>query len=199
MPETAEQKSDGNGGKRYALLAALVVVLAQAVFFIGWIWLEWNPPGVRIRVATAPVDPRDIFRGQYLELSYLFDDPNAYPGVDGKPAAPPDRGAEIYAALACDEAGGLHKPVAFATTPEEAKSLAERRGAAEPVVIQGRVRSPSRFDFGINRYFVPEGTPEPPRNETVVQLLVPANMRPRLVGLEVAGKLWQPRRIEPRN
>ncbi|MDR1611851.1 MAG: GDYXXLXY domain-containing protein [Planctomycetota bacterium] len=195
MPEVVDQKG---GMTKWALTASLVFVLAQAVFFIGWIWIERNPPGAAIRVATAPVDPRDIFRGQYLELSYRFDDPGFYPDDESAPNLMPGGGQTVFAALALAQASGLHEPLAYAPTLEEAREIARARGVSDFVVIEGRVGR-SGFDFGVNRYFVPEGTPEPPRDRTVVLLLVPErNLRPRLRGLEVDGVLWTPERLEAR-
>ncbi|MDR0363010.1 MAG: GDYXXLXY domain-containing protein [Planctomycetota bacterium] len=197
MPETADRKSAIG---RTALLVALGFIVAQAAFFIGWIWLERSRSGIEIKVETASVDPRDIFRGQYLDLSYKFDSPSMYMSDGDAPNILPERGQTVYAALAEDWRFDVYRPVSYAPDPEVAKALASDRGEEKVVVIRGRVGArQNRFDFGVNRYFVPEGTKEPPVNADVnAILLVPMNMRPRLRGLEVDGKRWEPERFEVR-
>ena len=50
-----------------------------------------------------------------------------------------------------------------------------------------------RFDFGIDRYFVPEGSSEPPRDaQTTMVLRIMSNETPRIHGLEVNGRPWDP-------
>jgi len=60
-------------------------LLAQAVFFAGWAAREeWRRNAAPvIRIETAPVDPRDLWSGQYLQLRYPI------AGVDGLPGFPP--------------------------------------------------------------------------------------------------------------
>ena len=55
-----------------------LVVAIQALFFIGWYYLEYNklhnPSSKVILVKTIPVDPRDYLSGNYFTLRYEFSD-----------------------------------------------------------------------------------------------------------------------------
>jgi uncharacterized membrane-anchored protein len=50
----------------------LIIVLAQALLLVSIIGYRqyWVNNGTRILLKTAPVDPRDIFRGDYVRLGY---------------------------------------------------------------------------------------------------------------------------------
>ena len=50
----------------------LIIVLLQVLLLTGMIGYRqhWVSTGERILLRTAPVDPRDIFRGDYVNLSY---------------------------------------------------------------------------------------------------------------------------------
>lgn len=193
---------------RLGVAAALVA--AQALFFAGWIVREQRGDGRLVRVALRPVDPRDWLRGQYLALAYEIESPEAYTGKDGVAVASgpkPARGALVHAALR-RETDGVFRPVAFDGSRE---ALTARLLTALPdfdadltapdarwVVIRGRVAGGGAFDFGINRYFVPEGSREPPMNaRTVAVLHVNSVGVPRLRSLEVDGMAWTPTEASP--
>lgn len=188
----AAQAETKTGPGKIALLICLILVAAQLAFFIGWIWLEEDRSGTEIRVALAPVDPRDLLRGQYLNLAYAFDRPDRYE-LGNVEKSPPKPGAAVYAVLAGD-ASGRYDPIAYAADPDNlARVVADYRRDV-PVVILGRVRPDGRgFDFGVNRYFVPEGSEEPSASETEAVLLVPRDRKPRIARLLVNGEAWEPR------
>lgn len=50
----------------------IIIILLQALLLTGMIGYRhyWVSTGERILLKTAPVDPRDIFRGDYVHLSY---------------------------------------------------------------------------------------------------------------------------------
>ncbi len=50
----------------------ILLVLLQAALLVGIIAYRhyWVATGERILLKTAPVDPRDLFRGDYIDLSY---------------------------------------------------------------------------------------------------------------------------------
>lgn len=53
------------------LMAALgLQVMVMAGVFVGGVYPLWV--GEEIRLETRPVDPRDLFRGNYARLSYAF-------------------------------------------------------------------------------------------------------------------------------
>ena len=65
-------------------------LLAQVVFFAGWAareeWKRLAAPVIRLE--TAPVDPRDLWSGQYLQLAYPIAWVDRLPGF---PSAAPSR------------------------------------------------------------------------------------------------------------
>lgn len=118
--------------------------------------------GTEVRLRTVPVDPRDLFRGDYVVLAYPIST-IAAPG-DAKGVR---RGDTVYVTLARDAEG-------FA----QAKAVATNRPAAGEgeVVIAGRVLSTGacalneagqadcaagsgrlRVAYGLESYFVPQG------------------------------------------
>ena len=56
--------------KKLLLLAIVFQVLSVALIALSREWILLT--GTNITLQTAPVDPRDIFRGDYVRLAYLF-------------------------------------------------------------------------------------------------------------------------------
>ncbi|MGQ3282784.1 GDYXXLXY domain-containing protein [Bosea sp. (in: a-proteobacteria)] len=119
--------------------------------------------GTEVRLRTVPVDPRDLFRGDYVVLAYPMSIVAAAPGE----AKGVRRGDTVYVTLARD-AEGFAQAKAVATTRPVA-------GAGE-VVIAGRVQTTGacalnaegqadcgagagrlRVAYGLESYFVPQG------------------------------------------
>lgn len=129
--------------------------------------------GTEVRLRTVPVDPRDLFRGDYVVLAYPMSIVAAGPGE----AKGLRRGDTVYVTLVRDAEG-------FA----QAKAVATRRPAPGEgeVVIAGRVLSTGacalneagevdcaagsgrlRVAYGLESYFVPQG--EGRRIETIAK------------------------------
>ncbi len=93
----------------------LVVVLLQVLLLVGMIGYRehWISTGERILLRTVPLDPRDIFRGDYVSLSY--DISNLDLDALGTPAGirMNDR---IFVSLIRD-ADGTYKAVSARTAP----------------------------------------------------------------------------------
>lgn len=51
-------------------LAVVLLVQAAAIVWMVWDRAQILAHGTEIRLATAPVDPRDLFRGHYVRLAY---------------------------------------------------------------------------------------------------------------------------------
>jgi uncharacterized membrane-anchored protein len=100
--------------------------------------------GQTIVLATAPVDPRDLFRGDYVVLRYEIS------RIDRCFFS---RGDSVY--LSVHEVGGVWR---VNGTPQDRYEDASRSGA---VVLKGNVASANRglceVTYGIESYFVPEG------------------------------------------
>lgn len=145
----------GRGAPGWGLSALLVAGVMTAA--LGWMVLDRASilrGGQRIELRPQPVDPRDLFRGDYVILTYeissppagLWNDASELGLVDGDrvwvrilreldpaPGAPLWRVAELFAAPPASGAG------------------------RDSVVLQGRLRGSSRVDYGVERYYVPEG------------------------------------------
>lgn len=121
-----------------ALLAALTlqVVILAGVFVNGFypLWL-----GKEIRVETRPVDPRDLFRGNYARLGYDF---STLPATGFRP------GDVIY--LPLEQDGDLWRGLTPSHQPP-----------AQALYLRGRVSGlpwggTRRVTYGIEALFAPK-------------------------------------------
>jgi len=164
---------------RRAKVAAAWVVI-QLGFFVGWASLEQArfQPGVgsSILVRVRPVDPRDLLRGQFMRLGYEFSLLDSMLVTGPRPEA----GARVWVVTRPD--GEFHVPVRV--------QLDEPAGLPPgQVAITGRVER-SRLVFGIERYFVPEGTETPDWEDLTVRLRVGRDGRPRIEEVFLRGVPW---------
>jgi hypothetical protein len=124
--------------------------------------------GAVVLLETVPVDPRDLLRGDYVILSYkisvlpgaLFAEPIATPVTIGTP---------VFVRLA--KHGPFHEA--------EAASFSPLKAEPDRPVLRGTVSSSSfvgvsgghvdsvRVDYGLERYYVREGTGRPSGKITV--------------------------------
>lgn len=125
--------------ERGLLLAAVALQLLVLVGMVVW---RVGPlvNGAAITVRVEPVDPRDLFRGDYVILSYAFSRAN---NIDGMHA--PAEGQTVYAVLMRD---GNHWRADRFTYQKP----------TEGVFLRGKVLSGGRVEYGIESYFVQEGT-----------------------------------------
>lgn len=119
--------------------------------------------GAEVRLKTVPVDPRDLFRGDYVVLAYPISTVEA--GQDG--TQPYRRGETVFVTLGRDEQG-------FARATGVSRDWPKNSNDA--VVIAGRVtatggcatnadgafdcsgnRNRLRIAYGLESYFVPQG------------------------------------------
>jgi uncharacterized membrane-anchored protein len=116
-----------------------------------------------IRLRTVPVDPRDLFRGDYVVLNYAI---STIAAAKGEPAF--RRGDTVYVTLTRDP-DGFSRAVAA--------SMSRPAATGSDVVIAGRVvstnacgvneagefdcsteRNRLRVAYGLESYFVPQGS-----------------------------------------
>jgi uncharacterized membrane-anchored protein len=121
--------------------------------------------GTEVRLATAPVDPRDLFRGDYVILSYKIStlDPAA---LDGEKAL--KRNQTVYVRLAPGADGFAEAKGIYFTKPALAtgESLIEGRVTSTSSCLTGADGEPDcklgtraiRVAYGLESYFVPQGT-----------------------------------------
>ena len=74
MPETAASATPGPRSRRALLTGlGLCIVLQTGVLaaeYLGSVWPLWY--GSPVRLETAPIDPRSLFRGNYVRLNYAI-------------------------------------------------------------------------------------------------------------------------------
>lgn len=157
---------------------AVLWVVAQVAFFGVWASVEQGrlSSGYPIHVRTAPVDPRDLLRGQYLALSFEFSRAERFADT----GQVPQPGDEVWTVLRPE--GGFHVPGAAYTRRPAILNPGE-------VVVVGRAER-WRILYGIEQYFVPEGSPTPAQSDTTVRLRVGRDGKPRIETVLVQGKPW---------
>ena len=177
-----------------SLLTAIAVVGLVQSLVIGWmVWdrVSLLSTGREIRAAVVPVDPRDIFRGDYVTLGYGF--------TTGADIALPDgarQGDTVYAVLASQ---GASEWSLSGVTDEVPAKLAEGNVVLKGIVDsvrRGNASGPStvgRLRFGIERFYVPQGEgvaiEQQVRDKRIVAVLaVGSDGKAALKGLEADGK-----------
>jgi uncharacterized membrane-anchored protein len=125
------------GLERLALIAAatfqivilVVIVLANTVPYSG---------AHTVLLRVVPIDPRDLFRGDYVTLGYDIS------RVQGRSFPP---GQTVYVSLEPDPDGRHYHATAFLTEPPPSG-----------LYIQGSLQESGRVVYGIESYYVQAGT-----------------------------------------
>ncbi len=89
-----------------------------------------------VRLKVVPVDPRDLFRGDYVILSYNM----------SRITIPSSVGDTVYVSLVPEANGSSYTGGRESLTPGEFD-----------LFLTGRIVRPGFAEFGIEKYFVPEG------------------------------------------
>ncbi len=130
--------------KKYLLLGLALTLLLQlgvlATEYLSSIWpLRYGQP---VLLKTEPVDPRSLFRGNYVRLNYTISQ------IDAQLADAPFRRHEV-AYVALQPQGRYHVASALLHQPP-----------AQGPFIRGRIRwgGGDRYwiDYGIEAYFMPK-------------------------------------------
>ena len=168
-------------------LKLLLLILAlQTAWILGTTFVQERAlaRGAVVLLETRPVDPRDLLRGDYVILNYkisdvaldLFSPPRTN-------ALPP--GQTGYVAL--EPLGQFHEVALASTEPITP--------AAGQVALKGRSQvrwrgpgvSTVHVEYGLERYYVREGTGNP-RGKLTVQAAVSASGRASIKEVFVDGK-----------
>lgn len=178
---------------RFAIQALVAAAVLQSLV-IGWtVWdrARLISGGREIRAAVVPVDPRDVFRGDYVVLGYGFGGRNDIVLPQGT-----REGDTVYVLLKREGPSDWKRAGVSASKPEEAtpdeiavKAIAEdlRAPRAGDSAAIGGLR------YGIERFYVPEGEGRAieslVREQRVVAVLaVGSDGRMALKSLEADGK-----------
>ncbi len=118
--------------------------------------------GTEVILKTEPVDPRDIFRGDYVNLNYNITtlDLKTIPAEDTHF----DYNDKIYLALEVKDGYGVPKKI-YRTPPENELYI---KGTVKEIIRDWKIDEVGvmteeedipelRVDYGIESYFVPEG------------------------------------------
>ena len=157
MPEAVIRWVDVNllgwlkARERKVLLATAAV---QLVILVGMIGLRALPlvTGQTVLVRVQPVDPRDLFRGDYVILSYPFS--QVPPGIIEGMSEEELRGSRkklegraLYVTLVPDSIPGHHRADKMTLIKPESG-----------LFLKGQMERYGSLKFGIESYFVQEGT-----------------------------------------
>lgn len=144
------------------LIALAVVAVGQTLALASIVYgrMQLLKTGREIVLPVIPVDPRDIFRGDYVMLGYKLSPLNYSLSKDGALPKGMRRGGPIYVTIAPDGAGEWSVVRYAGSFPGDVKP--------EEAVLKGRITSIYGGDasggwsigvrYGIESYFVPEGT-----------------------------------------
>lgn len=121
--------------------------------------------GREIIIKTVPVDPRDLFRGDYVILGYNFNPVDSAKLKDPASAENIAKGSQAYLTIA-EEAGHVWTAVRLTASypetvaPNEAvlKGLVEHRWTSPAAQMAEPKGTTLTLRYGIESYFVPEGT-----------------------------------------
>lgn len=165
---------------RRSKVAAIWVGL-QLLFFIGWARMEEarqaEGVGQSVLVRTVPVDPRDLLRGQFIRLAYEFSNSNFQNAqIAG------DEGDRVWVVLV---------PDAEFHVPRRLLLLRPVNLAAGEVALRGTLARYGQITYGIERYFVSEGSETPAASDLTVRLRIGDDGRARIETLYRRGLAWR--------
>jgi len=135
---------------RTQMILLVLCGLAQVAILAAMIVLDGLPLllGQRVKLNVVPVDPRDLFRGDYVVLGYDFTT-----GGDRIPNLP-------LASRDAYRLSGEGEDVYISLTPEGDHHVATSIGLSPPgsgIYLQGKRIGYNRIECGIEAYYVQEG------------------------------------------
>jgi uncharacterized membrane-anchored protein len=164
----------------------ILIVAVQVLLLVGWAVKEEMHliEGQEILLETEPIDPRDILRGDYIILNYKISWIPREIVTDEKDETL--WGKKIYVFL--EPEGEFHKIQAASRTKPGKRQrelfLTGRLGRERARDGQEMVH----VEYGIERYFVPEGKGIVPDGELTVKISRLEDGRARVKELLIDGK-----------
>lgn len=165
--------------KSRSIVLAVLVAL-QAVFLLAWAGYHELAlrRGIEVRLETRPVDPRDILRGDYMILNYQISRQRVPYGWT------PTAGDEVFVVLTPNERF---------YSASEVVSLKPDRADRRPWVratVRNVAGNDLWLDYGIERYFVPEGMGTPKFRSMEVVAVIDSAHRLYIKELWLDGKTY---------
>lgn len=176
----------------------VVLALAQSLA-IGWMVLDRVQilrSEQEITLTPEPVDPRDLFRGDYVILSYPIEAPPRAAADEEndfrQPRRPFAEGRALWARIAPD-AGGVWRTVELTARRPAATGDAVWLRATADGFRDGAHLVVRRLRFGLERYYVPEGEGRPlerliGEKRLQVRVAISEDGRAAIKGLSVDGE-----------
>jgi uncharacterized membrane-anchored protein len=144
----------------WPLLAGVAVIQSAALFQMVYDRNHLLKTGRELTLAAHPLDPRDIFRGDYVTLGYdisTLTRPSADSDPDMSSLTP---GSNVFVTLSPKAEGGWTETQVGRAYPSKL--------APDDIVLKGTLLSTWKSEnppqtrvnirYGIEQYFVPEGT-----------------------------------------
>ena len=174
----------------------ILVVLAQVLWVVTTATTKEIAfeSGHRVLLSTQPVDPRDLLRGDYLTLRFDVSDVPRDKVRGEIPAAA--GGKKIYVALI--PAGKFYQIefASFSKIPVTTERVVmsgtvdDRSGWTPNQSGDAAVKKPLPVLYGLERYYVAEGTGNP-RGELTAEVAVSARGEPLMRQVYVNGKPYR--------
>jgi uncharacterized membrane-anchored protein len=161
--------------KTYRIPLLALVVALQTAALVGMVAIKHRTliTGAPVLLKTEPVDPRSLFRGDYVVLNYAIGSLD-YGALEGDNAF--RRHDDVYVVLRRGDAYWEPVSIHHEMPAHGPESVVIRGEVQYPGVwIDGENRDGINVHYGIESYFVPEGEGreiELPRNEGKVAILV---------------------------
>ncbi len=150
------------------VLIFLAIIVGLFLFYTAGPIIQ----GKKIVLATRPIDPFDIFRGQYLQINYEINTLSNIPNIQ--------EGSTIYVLLSPDDQGIWRYQSATTHKPTDG------------TFIQGVVRSSSgagiQVEYGIEQFFFEQNARIPPGIDSV-EVKVDKSGRARITHLLDNGEI----------
>ncbi|MDK4733853.1 GDYXXLXY domain-containing protein [Rhizobium sp. CNPSo 3490] len=146
-------------GKGY-LVSAIIVAGLQTVILGTIIQSRASilSSGAEVLLKTAPVDPRDFLRGDYVVLNYDISSVPVQTVSGGIPAEPGERMLWVRLKKQADGFWTVSES-SFQALPPQPETVILR---SKPFYSGGMAAGDSiRVEYGIERYYVPEGQGKP--------------------------------------
>lgn len=164
----------------------MLVLAAQSAWILGTAFMQERVlnVGQLILLETQPVDPRDLLRGDYVRLNYKISDVPVHllpPSFSGDLPHP----GEVFVALApvgTNQFWEIMRAGLESFTPAANEVLLRGKTAGIPNSVNS-----IRVEYGLEQYFVAEGTGHP-HGKLTVQAAVSKSGRANIKEVFVDGK-----------
>ncbi len=167
------------------------IVALQVAWVAGTIAVQERAlrSGEVVHLETMPVDPRDLLRGDYVILNYKISTlpVSLFPEEWQTNLANSElEGRDVYVLL--EKRGEFHEVVSASLEPvEDATQRPQLRGTIQHTWRdRNQTNGTVRVEYGLERYYVEEGTGNP-RGKLTVDVSVPASGRGLIKQVYVEG------------